>query len=331
MESGTSLRQKIADDQLASDLVVSFFVAALKSYKFDSLLKPFPSSFSKEDGEKDMALLEKTVEEMPTLRYLASNGICTGDSNLNQDLICWILERGSFSIRTLKSSQFEEIRKQTGETVPVTNPDFVFEVIPSEADEAKFKETRCQRKTMFAYHGSRLENFHSILHNGLASHMNKTSVFGEGTYLSSELSVSLLYSPTGLGWEKSCLGHKLSCVAVCEIIDDNSVKCQLKEDGSNGRVKKTRAYAANSEGGDVPEKYYIVQNNDMLRVKYLLLYVEKTSQPKSPIRTQRWHNSWLYQHRFILMIVLYVLLLVLVAVYNSRAFQYHLRKFWKSK
>ncbi|OWF54131.1 mono [ADP-ribose] polymerase PARP16-like [Mizuhopecten yessoensis] len=329
MTSRTSLRQQITEDQFATDIVLSFFVAALKSYKFDSLLKPFPPLFSKEDGEKDMKSLEKTVEEIPALRHLAANGIHTGECALG--LLQWVLDRGSFSIKTVKSSQFEEIKKQTGDTSPATNPDFVFEVIRSEADDAKFEETRRQRKTMFAYHGSRLENFHSILHNGLASHMNKISVFGEGTYLSSELSVCLLYSPMGLGWEKSCIGHKLSCVAVCEIIDDASVKCQVKEDGNNEQTNKKRAYAANSEGGDVPEKYYIVQNNDMLRIKYLLVYVEKASQQKRETQSRRWHNTWLFQHRFVLMIVLYVLLLALVALYNSRIFQSYLRKFWKYK
>lgn len=56
----------------------------------------------------------------------------------------------------------------------------------------------------------------------------QVGVFGEGTYLSGELSVSLHYSPMGRSWERSSLGDKLSCVAVCEMIDDPSVKCQVK-------------------------------------------------------------------------------------------------------
>jgi len=51
-------------------------------------------------------------------------------------------------------------------------------------------------------------------------------MFGEGTYLSSELSVCLHYSPNGTGWDHSVVGKQLSCVAVCEIIDDPSVKCK---------------------------------------------------------------------------------------------------------
>ena len=58
----------------------------------------------------------------------------------------------------------------------------------------------------------------------------QNSLYGEGTYLSSELAVSMPYAPTGKAWDKSILGHKLSCFAVCEIIDDPSVKCQLKGD-----------------------------------------------------------------------------------------------------
>lgn len=53
-------------------------------------------------------------------------------------------------------------------------------------------------------------------------------MFGEGTYLSSELSVSMIYSPTGVAWDHSELGNRLSCVAVCEMIDDSAVKCQDK-------------------------------------------------------------------------------------------------------
>lgn len=58
----------------------------------------------------------------------------------------------------------------------------------------------------------------------------QNSLFGEGTYLSGELSVSMPYAPTGKSWEKSSLGDRLSVIAVAEIIDDPSVKCQVKGD-----------------------------------------------------------------------------------------------------
>ena len=56
----------------------------------------------------------------------------------------------------------------------------------------------------------------------------QNALYGEGTYLSSELSVSLNYSPTGTAWNHSLISNQLSCLAFCEIIDDPSVKCQVK-------------------------------------------------------------------------------------------------------
>lgn len=50
------------------------------------------------------------------------------------------------------------------------------------------------------------------------------SLFGKGIYLSSELSVSLPYSPVGYGWGGSILGSDMSCVALCEIINHPDVK-----------------------------------------------------------------------------------------------------------
>lgn len=60
----------------------------------------------------------------------------------------------------------------------------------------------------------------------------QTSLFGEGTYLTSDLSMAFLYSPHGNGWCDSVLGPVLSCIALCEIIDHPDVKCQVKKKGN---------------------------------------------------------------------------------------------------
>lgn len=43
-------------------------------------------------------------------------------------------------------------------------------------------------------------------------------------------------------------------------------------------IDRSRARIRHSEGGDVPPKYFVVTNNQLLRVKYLLVYSQK--QPK---------------------------------------------------
>ena len=42
--------------------------------------------------------------------------------------------------------------------------------------------------------------------------------------MSSELGVSLPYSPVGYGWGCSVLGSEMSCIALCELINHADVK-----------------------------------------------------------------------------------------------------------
>ncbi|XP_029420855.1 protein mono-ADP-ribosyltransferase PARP16 isoform X2 [Nannospalax galili] len=145
----------------------------------------------------------------------------------------------------------------------------------------------------------------------------ETSLFGEGTYLTSDLSLALIYSPHGHGWQHSLLGPILSCVAVCEVIDHPDVKCQTKKKDSK-EIDRSRARIKHSEGGDIPPKYFVVTNNQLLRVKYLLVYSQK--QPKR-VSSQL---SWLSSHWFMVMMSLYLLLLLIVSVTNSSTFHH----FW---
>lgn len=67
-------------------------------------------------------------------------------------------------------------------------PDFLFEIEYSDPANAKFYETKGERDLIYAFHGSRLENFHSIIHNGLHCHLNKvgpkpTDILGMGSEL----------------------------------------------------------------------------------------------------------------------------------------------------
>ncbi|XP_012583938.1 PREDICTED: mono [ADP-ribose] polymerase PARP16 isoform X3 [Condylura cristata] len=292
-----AIRDVVGRDMLAVDLRCSLFASALQSYKRDSVLRPLPASYVHHDC-KDFEALLADASKLPNLKELLQS---SGD----KDTRSWDL--------------FEKIQKLTGAPhTPVPVPDFLFEIQYSDPANAKFYETKGERDLIYAFHGSRLENFHSIIHNGLHCHLNKTSLFGEGTYLTSDLSLALIYSPHGLGWQRSLLGPILSCVAVCEVIDHPDVKCQTKKKDSKG-IDRRRARIKHSEGGEIPPKYFVVTNNQLLRVKYLLVYSQK--QPKSRVSSQL---SWFSSHWFAVMITLYLLLLLIVSVINSSAFQH----FW---
>ncbi|XP_063495048.1 protein mono-ADP-ribosyltransferase PARP16 isoform X6 [Symphalangus syndactylus] len=289
-------REAAGRDMLAADLRCSLFASALQSYKRDSVLRPFPASYARGDC-KDFEALLADASKLPNLKELLQ-------SSRDNHKRTWDL--------------FEKIQKLTGAPhTPVPAPDFLFEIEYFDPANAKFYETKGERDLIYAFHGSRLENFHSIIHNGLHCHLNKTSLFGEGTYLTSDLSLALIYSPHGHGWQHSLLGPILSCVAVCEVIDHPDVKCQTKKKDSK-EIDRRRARIKHSEGGDIPPKYFVVTNNQLLRVKYLLVYSQK------PPKRASSQLSWFSSHWFTIMISLYLLLLLIVSVINSSAFQH----FW---
>lgn len=70
--------------------------------------------------------------------------------------------------------QFDTISRQAKVTALTDKPQFVFELEYTSEVEEKFRETSTPHGGIFyAFHGSQVENFHSILYNGLLSHMNK--------------------------------------------------------------------------------------------------------------------------------------------------------------
>jgi poly[ADP-ribose] polymerase 16 len=79
------------------------------------------------------------------------------------------------SVTMVVGLQYAEIMELTGQSVAVPPPKHVFAVTYSESANERFSERRGDRPVIHAYHGSRLENFHSILHYGLQGHMNKVS------------------------------------------------------------------------------------------------------------------------------------------------------------
>lgn len=60
----------------------------------------------------------------------------------------------------------------------VAAPNLIFQVASAKqsASEERWKELAKGHSTFYAYHGSRLENFHSIIHYGLQQHMCKVNL-----------------------------------------------------------------------------------------------------------------------------------------------------------
>ena len=74
-------------------------------------------------------------------------------------------------------TQLEEILQSTGFRNNTTRPSLIFDVINKERGPSnRFNELKRQYGSFYGYHGSSVENFFSILHTGLLSHLNNVSI-----------------------------------------------------------------------------------------------------------------------------------------------------------
>lgn len=72
----------------------------------------------------------------------------------------------------------------------------------------------------------------------------------------------------------------------------------------------------NGNSKTVPDKYLLVKNNEYVRVRYVLLYAERTKSvvKKSPI------VKFMTENKFLILLVSYSILLIFIGLLNSRAF-----------
>eukprot|EP00794_Sanderia_malayensis_P010020 gene10020-11043_t len=316
MASYDDIVLKIKEDPAAAEFKVAIFSAALLSYRKSSCVLPFPPSFVNEDGTKCIEKLSHSFSRLPSLEEFCSSA----GGKLSKDIITlmgWIVMEKAFQITTCKDNPFEKLQMKTGKASFPLQPDKIFEVqyLDSPSSE-KFKNFKLTYDVKYGYHGSRLDNFHSILHHGLQVHMTKNALYGEGVYLSEDLSVTMPYTISGEIWKHSRLAEKLSCVAVCEIIDHPLVKCKVEEKSS------TRARAKDSMAGDVPEKYFVVTNSELVRLKYVLMFADKK------VCKRKRQPFILFRYPVAGILILYVIFLLLMGLFRSNSFRLLYKRYW---
>ena len=75
--------------------------------------------------------------------------------------------------------QFDKVVSRVGGSAAASSsaklkkPRFIFELEYNDEQETKFQGVVGSHGVMLAYHGSSVENFHSIIHNGLLNLFNK--------------------------------------------------------------------------------------------------------------------------------------------------------------
>ena len=150
-------------------------MAACSSYRQDSTLRPFPPMYMVE-GERDIDSLLSDVKELPSLSTVLSmleEGKMLDVKVLK--LLLWVLSGGpsQLQLRTLNKIEAAEVLS-LADTANHPPPSYVMAVTTTSSSRW-MTDTR-EKKTFWAFHGSRLDNFHSILHYGLQQHRTKVCI-----------------------------------------------------------------------------------------------------------------------------------------------------------
>lgn len=243
-------------NQYKSAICVSEFLLrnayyALNSTRVNTIFEPYPASWKVRRTER-----EQLVDTLDIPRYIKEHNInknietiltaiqsSYNDSELFEklgsetyELVRFILESNKIMIKAdnlLKSTDVINIGRE-GITPKDFKADtnilssiFQFKVIHTQLIEDRFKD----QKTVYLYHGSRRENWHSIMQNGLkiGSHSKyflNGAAYGVGVYLSNDINLSLGYSQTSVnGGYRYIQNHtsdmdRQMILAIFEVIDN---------------------------------------------------------------------------------------------------------------
>ncbi|XP_043933620.1 protein mono-ADP-ribosyltransferase PARP8 [Protopterus annectens] len=244
----------IATGAQVVDLLVSMCRSALMSPRKVVIFEPYPSvvdpsdsqalAFNprKKDYERVMRALESitSIREMTQASYPEIKKQMDKQDPLAHPLLQWIISSNRSHIVKLPVQRQLKFMHTVHQFLLLSSPP---------AKEANFRAAKNLFGSTFAFHGSHIENWHSILRNGLvvASHTRLQlhgAVYGNGIYLSPLSSISFGYSginkkhlktspkdentssskasnalqPQKKGQPLFLQSQHLKCIALCEVI-----------------------------------------------------------------------------------------------------------------
>ncbi|KAG2426743.1 hypothetical protein HXX76_012800 [Chlamydomonas incerta] len=149
-----------------------------------------------------------------------------------------------------------------------------------------------------AYHGTHLENLHSILHTGLQSgsgtRLQRTGAnWGAGIYLSTNYDTAFSFCQPCPSWPLSRFGTKLRVLLVCEVDLDlvrqeRGAEAAAAAAASSGAAPHSHD-ALNGGGGGgsgggplvpgLPDTYLLVQRSDAVRILFVAIYTDAAAAP----------------------------------------------------
>jgi hypothetical protein len=192
-------------------------------------------------------LLKSCQDELSLRAYLTNLSLSNPKDDNIYRLMRYILATNHVSILPLPSnSKIQGLPSQCTQYIIASN---------SPETEAYFSKQKAKYGSFFAFHGSAIENWYSILRNGIRNlsnthMMTAGAAYGIGVYAAEDMATSLGYSKhdTNVDWQHSILCNPpMKCMAIIEIINQQNY------------IKS-------------PNHVYVVSNDRDLIIRYLIVF-----------------------------------------------------------
>ncbi|XP_069564206.1 protein mono-ADP-ribosyltransferase PARP6-like [Brachyistius frenatus] len=252
--------EEVATGAEVVDLLIAMCRAALQSSRKSIIFEPYPSvvdpcnpkTLAFSPKRKSYSRLQKALDNVLLIRRMAQGPYSEIKKQMDKidplahPLLQWILASNRSYIVKLPLNKRLKFMHTPHQFLLISSP-------PSK--EARFQTARKLYGSTFAFHGSHIENWHSILRNGLvnASYTKLQlhgAAYGKGIYLSPISSISFGYSEMGkgqhqistkeellqkynrinkikqeqLGDSRFLQSSNLNCIALCEVITSKDLQ-----------------------------------------------------------------------------------------------------------
>jgi hypothetical protein len=265
---GADAASEIATELGVIDLLWSIAIAAARSSRWESILEPFPTIFDPTKKEatpvlgpekRNIDLVKDIFAKFPPLPELSQvddagdlRARLESSHPLGYPLLQWVLGNNRAVIRKMPKDRH----------IPFmgTPHQFYFASSAPEA-EARFLAMKAKHGTEWAFHGSRAENWHSILHNGLKNASGTKlqlngQAYGAGIYVSPHATVSFQYSQIN---KTAGPGAEAPTPLDAQFIDPTSMLCIAIVEIVKKEIKKS---------GNI----WVMPHDDCVMTRFLLVY-----------------------------------------------------------
>lgn len=208
-------------DAISVLFLIEIAIRCLKSERRDQVFDPFPNKYIKNNVKDfdELINITSTYSEKKLKEIINTSNSDLDISEKLGDLYSFI----KFVILTnktyIRSEKMLETKQLFNDDESLNNNKFInFQVIHNPKIEEKFKTNSPQ----YLFHGSSIGNWYSIMRNGLKNYSGTTmmangAAYGNGIYLSDEISVSFQYSLRGYSGSNN--SKNLYVIGVLQISD----------------------------------------------------------------------------------------------------------------